>query len=135
MQFGKKIVVVLPAYNAEKTLKQTLDDIPLGIVDEVILNDDGSKDGTVALAKQLGIKTFAHTHNMGYGANQKTCYKEALKCGADIVVMLHPDYQYSPKLLTAIAAMVACGEFDLCLASRILGKGALAGGMPLYKYV
>lgn len=132
---GKKIVVVLPAYNAEKTLRQTYREIPLEIVDEVILTDDSSCDRTVQLAQKLGIKTFVHLKNKGYGANQKTCYREALAEKADIVVMLHPDYQYTPKLITAMAAMIASEEFDIVLASRILGKGALAGGMPLYKYI
>jgi len=135
MLFGKKIIVVLPAYNAEKTLKVTYKDIPTDVVDEVILNDDASVDKTVSVAKELGIKTFVHAHNMGYGANQKTCYKEALRQKADVVVMLHPDYQYSPKLLTAIIAMIACGEYDICIGSRILGTGALTGGMPFYKYI
>lgn len=132
---SKKIVVVLPAYNAEKTLRQTYEEIPLEIVDEVILTDDASCDRTVQFAQKLGIKTFVHLKNKGYGANQKTCYREALMEKADIVVMLHPDYQYTPKLITAMAAMIASGEFDIVLASRILGKGALAGGMPLYKYI
>ncbi len=132
---GKKIVVVLPAYNAEKTLQQTYEEIPKDIVDEVILTDDASRDRTPKIARELGIETFVHLENKGYGANQKTCYRQALRKGADIVVMLHPDYQYTPKLVTAMAAMIASGEFDVVLASRILGKGALAGGMPLYKYV
>lgn len=131
---GKKITVVLPAYKAEKTLKQTYDAIPMDIVDHVILVDDASTDATVELAKQLGIKTFCHQKNLGYGANQKTCYKEALALGSDIVVMLHPDYQYEPKLVTAMAAMVASGVYDAVLGSRILGNTALQGGMPCYKY-
>ena len=135
MLSGKKIIVVLPAYNAEKTLRQTYGEIPREIVDEVILTDDASHDKTVQLARELGIKTFIHLENEGYGANQKTCYRQALKEEADIIIMLHPDYQYTPKLITAMAAMIVSGEFDVVLASRILGKGALAGGMPLYKYV
>ena len=132
---GKKIIIVLPAYNAERTLRQTYEEIPKDIVDGVILTDDASRDGTAQVARELGIETFVHLENKGYGANQKTCYRQALKKGADIVVMLHPDYQYTPRLVTAMAAMIAPGEFDVVLASRILGKGALAGGMPLYKYV
>lgn len=132
---GKKIVVILPAYNAEKTLEQTWREIPFEYVDDVILVDDRSHDNTVREAEQLGIKTIVHTANRGYGANQKTCYRAALQQGADIVVMLHPDYQYTPRLIPAMAAMIAWGEFDAVLASRILGKGALAGGMPLYKYI
>jgi len=132
---GKKITVVLPAYRAEKTLRQTYEQIPLEIVDHVILVDDASTDSTVALARQLGIRTFCHCENLGYGANQKTCYREALALGSDIVVMLHPDYQYDPRLVTAMAAMVASGVYDAVLGSRILGNTALHGGMPLYKYV
>ena len=132
---GNKIVVVLPAYNAAKTLEKTFREIPLDIVDQVILVDDSSIDGTIELAKKLGIKTFIHSQNKGYGANQKTCYIKALEEGADIVIMVHPDYQYTPKLVTALASMIASGEFDIALASRILGVGALKGGMPLYKYI
>jgi glycosyltransferase involved in cell wall biosynthesis len=132
---NKKIIVVLPAYNAAKTLKQTYDEIPHDIVDDIILVDDGSQDATVEMARVLGIPTIRHESNRGYGGNQKTCYAAALARGADIIVMLHPDYQYSPRLLAAIAAMIASDEFDVVLGSRILGKGALAGGMPLYKYV
>ncbi len=136
MLHGKKIVVVLPAYRAEKTLLMTYNDIPHDIVDEVVLVDDCSRDGTVEEGKKLGIKhILVHRENLGYGGNQKTCYAEALKLGADIVVMLHPDYQYTPKLISAMASMIASGEFDVVLASRILGRGALAGGMPLYKYI
>lgn len=130
-----RVVVVLPAYNAAKTLEVTYADIPHDVVDEVLLVDDASHDETVAVAKNLGIKTFIHPENRGYGGNQKTCYTEALRAGGDIVVMLHPDYQYTPKLVTAMASMIASGEFDVVLGSRILGRGALAGGMPLYKYV
>ena len=131
----QKVTIVLPAYNAAKTLKQTYDEIPRDIVDEVLLVDDASQDETLAVAKSLGIRTIAHDRNRGYGGNQKTCYAAALAGGADIVVMLHPDYQYTPKLVTAMAAMIASGEFDAVLASRILGRGALKGGMPPYKYV
>jgi glycosyltransferase involved in cell wall biosynthesis len=132
---GKKIVVIMPAYNAEKTLVQTYNEIPKDIVDSVILTDDASSDRTVEVAKELGIKTLVHGANKGYGANQKTCYMEALKENPDIVIMLHPDYQYTPKLITAMASMIAFGVYDVVLASRILGRGALRGGMPLYKYI
>ena len=132
---GKRIVVVFPAYNAERTLVQTHADIPQQYVDEMVLVDDGSHDGTVELAQRLGIKTIVHEKNMGYGANQKTCYREALRLGADIVVMVHPDYQYSPKLVSAMASLIASGHYDVALGSRILGGGALKGGMPPYKYV
>ncbi len=132
---GKKIITVMPAYNAAKTLEQTYRDVPLDMVDEIILVDDGSSDATVAKARELGLTTFVHKVNLGYGRNQKTCYREALRRNADIVVMVHPDYQYSPKLIVAMVGMIAYGEYDVVLASRILGKGALKGGMPLYKYV
>jgi glycosyltransferase involved in cell wall biosynthesis len=132
---GKKIVVVMPAYQAEKTLVQTYADIPLDFVDEVILVDDGSVDNTANLAKGLGLITLVHLKNHGYGRNQKTCYREALKCGADIVIMVHPDSQYSPKLIVSLAGMLAYGVYDVALGSRILGVGALQGGMPFYKYV
>jgi hypothetical protein len=135
MLAGMKIVVVLPAYNAAETLKQTYDEIPHDIVDEVILIDDASNDATVDMAQSLRIPTVRHNRNRGYGGNQKTCYTMALARGADIVVMVHPDYQYTPKLVTAMAAMIASEQFDVVLASRILGRGALAGGMPLYKYI
>ncbi|MBE9531886.1 MAG: glycosyltransferase family 2 protein [Proteobacteria bacterium] len=136
MLLGKKIVVVLPAYHAEKTLEKTYKEIPQDIVDEVVLVDDHSSDETVKEGKRLGIKHIVvHENNLGYGGNQKSCYAKALELDADIVVMLHPDYQYTPKLLTAMASMVASGEFDIVLASRILGTGALKGGMPLYKYI
>ncbi|MDH4226896.1 MAG: glycosyltransferase family 2 protein [Deltaproteobacteria bacterium] len=132
----QKIAVVLPAYKAEKTLEATYREIPLDIVDEVILVDDGSADKTVAVAKTLGIRhVIVHEKNMGYGANQKTCYKAALSLGADIVVMVHPDYQYTPKLITAMAAMIVSGHYDVVLGSRILGKSAIKGGMPVYKYI
>ena len=135
MIHGKKVLVVLPAYNAARTLETTHAEIPHEIVDEVILVDDASSDNTVEIAKKLNIRTFVHIRNKGYGGNQKTCYREALKRGAEVIVMLHPDYQYTPRLLTAMASLIAIGEFDVVLASRILGKGALQGGMPLYKYV
>jgi len=132
---GKKVVVVMPAYNASRTLRQTYDEVPFEIVDEVLLVDDASSDETVALARELGLTTFLHERNLGYGKNQKTCYREALKRDADIVIMLHPDYQYSPRLLTSLAGMIASGHYDIALGSRILGVGALQGGMPRYKYV
>lgn len=133
---GKKIVVVMPAYNAEKTLEQTYAEIPFDIVDEVILTDDCSRDNTVEKAKELGIKEIlVHEKNKGYGGNQKTCYNRALEIGADIVIMVHPDYQYTPKLVHSMAYMLANDVYPVCLASRILGKGALKGGMPWYKYV
>ncbi len=132
---GKRIAVVLPAYNAAKTLPQTYAEIPHDIVDDIILTDDASRDNTVEVARGLGIHTIRHERNRGYGGNQKTCYDAALARGADIVVMLHPDYQYTPKLVTAMASMIASEQFDVVLASRILGNGALAGGMPRYKYV
>ncbi len=132
---GQKVIVVLPAYNAEQTLERTLADVPPGVVDEFLLVDDASVDGTVARAEGLGIPYILHPKNRGYGGNQKTCYAEALRRGADIVVMLHPDYQYTPKLIGAMAWLVASGEFDVVLGSRILGTGALKGGMPRYKYV
>ncbi len=132
---GKKIIVVMPAYNAEKTLRKTYDEIPKDVVDLVIVTDDCSKDSTVEIAKELGLVTFTHESNKGYGGNQKTCYSEALKMGGDIVVMLHPDYQYPPKLITAMASLISTGMFDVVLGSRILGGMALKGGMPLYKYI
>src|ERR1700756_5501464 len=135
MLANKKVTVVLPAYNPAQTLKQTIDEIPHDIVDDIILTDDASLDGTVAIAASLGIDTIRHDRNRGYGGNQKTCYAAALARGADIVVMLHPDYQYTPKLVTAMASMIASEEFDVVLGSRILGRGALVGGMPVYKYV
>jgi glycosyltransferase involved in cell wall biosynthesis len=132
---GKKIVVVMPAYNAARTLRKTYEDLPFDIVDEVLLVDDRSSDETVTLARELNVTTFQHKKNLGYGRNQKTCYREALKRGADIVVMLHPDYQYSPKLVTSLAGMIASGHYEVALGSRILGVGALQGGMPRYKYI
>ncbi len=131
----KKVLVVLPAYNAEKTLERTYREIPRDIVDQVLLVDDDSSDRTVETARRLGIESFLHDRNYGYGRNQKTCYREALKREADIIVMLHPDYQYTPKLLTAMASMIAFGVYDVVLGSRIIGGGALEGGMPFYKYV
>src|SRR5215470_1135013 len=131
----KKIVVVLPAYQAGLTLERTVAEIPRGVVDEIICVDDASNDDTVAVARRLGLRTFVHAENLGYGGNQKTCYREALALGADIVVMLHPDYQYSPRLVGAMAHMVASGHYDVVLGSRILAQSAVAGGMPLYKYV
>jgi glycosyltransferase involved in cell wall biosynthesis len=135
MLHQKKIVVVMPAYNAAKTLEMTYHEIPHDIVDEVILVDDASRDDTAVKARELGIHTIIHPENRGYGGNQKTCYAEALSKGADVVVMLHPDYQYSPRLITAMASMVLSGHYDLVLGSRIIGGQALKGGMPLYKYV
>ena len=132
---GQRVIVVLPAYNAARTLEKTIAEIPPGIVDEMLLVDDASRDGTVDVARGLGISHVVHPQNRGYGGNQKTCYTEALRRGADIVVMLHPDYQYSPKLIGAMAWLAASGEFDVILGSRILGRGALSGGMPFYKYV
>lgn len=135
MLSGKKIVVVMPAYNAAKTLERTFADIPTDIVDEILLVDDASHDETVQLAHRLGIRSFLHERNLGYGRNQKTCYKEALNLGADIVVMLHPDYQYSPKIIPALTGLVASGEYDVAIGSRILGGQTRSGGMPLYKYL
>jgi len=133
---NKKIVVVLPAFNAEKTLEQTYSEIPFDIVDEVILVDDSSKDNTFEIAKKLNINhIIQHDKNRGYGGNQKTCYNKALELKADIVVMLHPDYQYTPKLITAMCSIIANEVYPVVFASRILGKGALKGGMPLYKYI
>lgn len=125
----------MPAYNAARTLAKTVAEIPRDIVDEIVLVDDASSDETVELANRLNLTVFLHEKNFGYGRNQKTCYREALRRGADIVVMVHPDYQYSPNLIVPMAGMIAYGEFDAVIASRILGRGALAGGMPLYKYV
>lgn len=132
---GKKVVIVMPAYNAEKTLKQTYEEIYKPFIDEVILVDDNSKDNTKQVSKELNIKTIVHKENKGYGGNQKSCYKAALKSGADIVVMLHPDYQYTPKLIPAIVSMMAFGGYDAVLASRMLGNSALKGGMPFYKFL
>ena len=132
----KKIIVVLPAYNAALTLEKTYREIPFDIVDDVILVDDASKDDTIKLGQQLGIHhIICHDKNKGYGANQKSCYSKALELGADIVIMLHPDYQYTPKLIYAMSSIIANNVYPVVLASRILGKGALKGGMPLYKYI
>jgi glycosyltransferase involved in cell wall biosynthesis len=133
---SKKIIVVLPAYNAGKTLQKTFEEIPFDIVDDVILTDDFSDDETIQVAKKIGIKhIISHDSNNGYGANQKSCYQKALELNADIIVMLHPDYQYTPKLIPAMCSLVANNLYDVVLGSRILGKGALKGGMPFYKYV
>jgi glycosyltransferase involved in cell wall biosynthesis len=131
---GKRIAVVMPAYNAEKTLEKTVQELS-DVVDIKILVDDSSKDQTARLSRRLGVRTFVHDANYGYGRNQQTCYREALAAGADIVVMVHPDYQYTPSLVPAMAGMVASGVYDMVLGSRILGAGALKGGMPFYKYV
>ncbi|MFQ5739380.1 MAG: glycosyltransferase family 2 protein [Acidobacteriota bacterium] len=132
---NKRILVVLPAYNAASTLERTYREIPRDLVDEVLLVDDASQDETLAIARRLGLRTFVHERNCGYGANQKTCYREALQLDADVFIMLHPDYQYTPALIPAIASMVVSGEYDMVLGSRILGGKALQGGMPFYKYV
>src|SRR5271167_60799 len=131
---GKRVAVVMPAYNAEHTLQATVQEIP-DLVDIRILVDDYSKDNTAALARQLGLTVFVHDRNLGYGGNQQTCYREALAAGADVVVMVHPDYQYTPLLITALASMVAYDVYDVVLGSRIIGGQALRGGMPLYKYI
>ena len=131
---GKRIAVVMPAYNAERTLRATVDELP-EIVDMRILVDDNSSDRTVEVARELGLVHFVHDRNYGYGRNQQTCYREALAEGADVIIMLHPDYQYTPLLVTAMASMVAYGIYDVVLGSRIIGGQALSGGMPLYKYV
>jgi glycosyltransferase involved in cell wall biosynthesis len=135
MLCGKKIIVVLPAYNAEQTLEATYSEIPFDIVDDVVLVDDASTDQTVVIGKRIGIKhIIVHEKNKGYGGNQKTCYDKALDLGADIIIMLHPDYQYTPKLIPSLAHVITQGIYPVAIASRILGKGALNGGMPLYKY-
>ena len=132
---GKKIIVCLPAYNAARTLESTFTEIPFDVVDDVVLVDDASTDETVSLAKQLGIKhVLLHGKNTGYGGNQKTCYKKALELGADIIIMLHPDYQYNPRLIPSMAYLLANNIYPVVLGSRILGRGALKNGMPLYKY-
>src|ERR1700678_2286837 len=131
---GKRIAVVMPAYNAEMTLEATVGDLP-DLVDIRILIDDHSSDGTGAVAQRLGLHVFQHDRTYGYGRNQHTCYREALAAGADVIIMLHPDYQYTPLLVTAMASMVAYGVYDVVLGSRIIGGGALSGGMPLYKYI
>jgi len=132
---GKKICVVMPGYNAERTLRRTYEEIPKDLVDDVILVDDRSTDHTAQVARELGIHTIVHPVNRGYGGNQKTCYTEALSRNADIVIMLHPDYQYTPLLIPALASLLASGLYDVALASRILGNGALRGGMPRYKFL
>ncbi|MFT4680193.1 MAG: glycosyltransferase involved in cell wall biosynthesis [Granulosicoccus sp.] len=133
---GKKVVVVLPAYNAEQTLEATYAEIPFDIVDEVVLVDDASKDNTAKRGAELGINHIVvHDNNQGYGGNQKSCYRKALELDADIVIMLHPDYQYTPKLIPVMTHMISSGLYDVVLGSRILGKGALKGGMPIYKYI
>lgn len=132
---GKKIAVIMPAYNAEKTLEMTFGEISKNVVDKIILVDDKSSDKTIEVAKKLGITTIVHKNNLGYGANQKSCYIAALKENTDIVVMLHPDYQYTPKLIPAMASMIAYGEYDAVIASRMLTGSALKGGMPMYKYI
>lgn len=136
MIHNKRITIVLPAYNAEKTLLQTYNEIPFDIVDDVILVDDNSPDGTYALAESIGIRhIIKHDNNLGYGGNQKTCYNKAIELGADIVIMLHPDYQYTPKLIHSMAYLIANEVYPVVIGSRILGKGALKGGMPMYKYI
>jgi glycosyltransferase involved in cell wall biosynthesis len=136
MYKDKKVVVVFPAYNASKTIEMTLNEVPMHIVDEMILVDDASKDDTSEVAKKLGIHhVIRHEKNKGYGGNQKTCYNKALEIGADIVIMVHPDYQYTPKLVEAMVSIIGNELYDVVLASRILGKGALKGGMPMYKYI
>lgn len=133
---GKKIIVVLPAYNAARTLEKTYAEIPMEIVDEVILVDDASRDETSDLAKSIGIQhVIRHEQNKGYGGNQKTCYNKALELKGDIIIMLHPDYQYTPKLILAMSSIIANGVYPVVFGSRILGKGALKGGMPMYKYI
>jgi glycosyltransferase involved in cell wall biosynthesis len=132
---AKKVIVVMPAYNAEKTLERTLDDIPRDWVDEIILTDDASRDGTVALARRLGLRVFVHEKNRGYGANQKTCYSEALKLGGDIMVMVHPDHQYDPRVIPRLIQPLLDGECDAVFGSRMLGGRPLEGGMPKWKYL
>ncbi len=132
---GKKIAVVLPAYNAAATLERTYGEIPREIVDFIVLVDDASHDDTPEIARRLGMTTIVHDRNRGYGGNQKTCYREALKLGADVFIMVHPDYQYTPKLIPAMASMITSGEYDVVLGSRILGGRAIQGGMPVYKYI
>jgi len=131
---GYRIGIVLPAYNAESTLSRTVAELDRGLIDEIVLVDDASTDQTVALARRLGLNPIRHERNRGYGGNQKTCYRRVLELGADIIVMVHPDYQYSPRLVPAMAAMIAYGEYDLVLGSRILAQNSVARGMPRYKY-
>jgi glycosyltransferase involved in cell wall biosynthesis len=130
-----KVVVVMPAYNAARTIERTYREIPLDLVDDVIVTDDASHDETVEIARRLGLRTLVHERNRGYGGNQKTCYAEALRLGADVIVMLHPDYQYTPKLIPAMISMITDGPFQVVLGSRVLGGRAIAGGMPIYKYI
>ena len=132
---SERVIVVMPAYNAAKTLERTYRDLPKDVIDKVILVDDVSQDETVEIARRLGLKVIVHVQNKGYGGNQKTCYLEALKDGADIVVMLHPDYQYDSTLVPELIAPIVAGRADMVLGSRFLGEGALKGGMPLYKYI
>jgi glycosyltransferase involved in cell wall biosynthesis len=132
---GKRLVVVMPAYNAETTVEKTLREIPAGFVDQIILVDDFSRDQTAVVAEKLGLAVIRHPKNRGYGGNQKTCYRQALLAGADVVVMLHPDYQYSPRLVVPMASMIASGQYDVVLASRVLSNSPIKGGMPIYKYV
>src|SRR5580692_1709397 len=131
----KKLIVVMPAYNAQATVEKTFREIPPGFVDEVVLVDDASRDQTAAVARELGLVVLRHPKNRGYGGNQKTCYRQALQLGGDVIVMLHPDYQYSPRLVVAMASMIATGQYDVILASRILGGTAIRGRMPIYKYI
>lgn len=135
MLHGKRIVVVMPAYHSGRTLEATWRDLPRDIVDTVVIVDDASDDDTVIVARSLGLDVILHPHNTGYGGNQKTCYREALARGADIIVMVHPDYQYDPRMVTAMAGMIASGIYDIVIGSRILGGGALKGGMPVWKYI
>ena len=135
MIHGKRLIVVMPAYNAASTIHKTVAEIPPGFVDQIILVDDFSRDHTFQVASEMGLHAIRHPKNRGYGGNQKTCYSEALKLGADVVVMLHPDYQYTPKLVVSMASMIAIGQYDIVLGSRILCGSAMAGGMPIYKYV
>jgi glycosyltransferase involved in cell wall biosynthesis len=135
MFHNQRVIVVMPAYNAALTLEKTVREIPMDLVDEIVITDDASSDDTVAEARRLGLRTLVHEQNRGYGGNQKTCYQEALRLGADVVVMLHPDYQYTPKLLPSMIGLLTDGPFDAVLGSRILGGSAMAGGMPRYKYV
>ena len=132
---NRRVSVVLPAYNAERTLRQTVAEIPREVVDDIILTDDASRDNTVAVARSLGLHTLQHRRNRGYGGNQKSCYAKALELGADIVIMVHPDYQYTPQLILPMCSIIANGLYPSVFASRILGKGALRGGMPMYKYI
>jgi glycosyltransferase involved in cell wall biosynthesis len=135
MILGQKITIVFPAYNAERTLEKTYQALDRQVVDDIILVDDCSQDRTVEIARHLGLHVICHEQNMGYGANQKSCYRAAMERGADVVVMVHPDYQYAPELVPAMGWLIACGLFDVVLGSRILGTGALEGGMPRYKYI